>query len=516
MSLTELHAYVRRSSKLGKTRDEIRASLLEAGWQAADIEHALERMRARGTTKQWTSVVLAALVVIFGGTTFYLWHERINLADTNDKQVRDFYTQLAQSQISFTDSGEMVLPDEQKFMDQKAAYIKNKDDFLVADLRAMQLTLYQDGVASTTFPILTKGKEGSWWETPTGDYKILGKSTTAYSSIGNVWMPYSMQFYGNYFIHGWPYHDDGTPVPQGYSGGCIRLATEDAKAAYSFAKVGMPLLVLEDNGTHTFGTLSTHISDPVLPRIHAESFLIADLASGDTITEKEADEALPIGSLANLMTAVVAHEIIYLARSIEVTPQTLASVEGLFTPTEGQHYIGLDLLYPLLMQSSDESAKILASYVGEHTFVHNMNIKASSLQMADTQFANVSGADTGNTSTAHDIEKLLQYIYYKRPFLFDITRGVAFENVGTIKIGDTRPIHDLKDEHAFTEDVDLVGVEGGGSDAEQQTLATVWNIHTATGDVPVAIILLSSPDTKGDTEALLSWVKKNFETPQEN
>ncbi len=523
MVTDELKKYIQESFISGKTIEDIQQALLGTGWQEIDIHEAFHELgiikkppnfQSRDKIKITRPFVYSAFIctiIILSGVIFYLWQDRLNLSNTNTQKVREFYTRLAQSQISFTNSGEMVFPDEQKFLTQKAEYIQNKNNFIEMDLRTMQLTLYENGVASKTMKILTKGKERSWWETPTGNYKVLGKSVNAFSSIGNVWMPYSIQFYGNYFIHGWPYYDDGTPVPQGYSGGCIRLSTEGAKAVFNFAKVGMPVLVLENNTEHNFGVLIAKATNAILPTISAKAFLISALSSGETILEKRAEEKLPIASLTKLMTGVVAHEVIYLGRFIKVTPQMLASVSEIFYPATGERYIGLDLLYPLLMQSSNDSAKVLSGFIGEETFVRNMNAKAASLQMTDTQFADASGISAQNISTAYDISKLLQYIYYKRPFLFDISKGVAFENVGLIKIGDTINIPNLKNFNEFFENPDLIGVKNGETGAAKQTLATVWNIHAAQGDVPVAIIVLGSENRKSDTDILLKWLKDNFE-----
>ena len=521
MVTEELREYVRECLASGKARDLVLRDLLSLGWQEAEIHEVLQgempdvtsSTRLAGLINITSSLALPALVgiiLVLVGTTLYLWNERLDLSNTNTQKVREFYTQLAQSQIAFTDAGEMVFPDEQEFLSQKAAYVQDKNSFIEADLRTMQITLYEKGVAGKTLEILTKGKEGSWWETPTGDYKVLGKSVNGYSSIGNVWMPYSIQFYGNYLLHGWPNYDDGTPVPQGYSGGCIRMSTKDAKVVFDFAKVGMPILVLEEKEERTFGVLTPNATDAVLPPIGAKAFLVTDLSSGETILEKRAEEKFPIASLTKLMTAVVAHEVIYLGRSIKVTPNMLASVSQIFYPDVGERYIGMDLLYPLLMQSSNDTAKVLSGFIGEDTFVHNMNAKAASLQMTDSQFADSSGISASNISTTYDIAKLLQYIYYKRPFLFDISKGVAFENVGLIQIGDTIPISDLKNVNEFIGSPDLIGVKNGETTAARQTMTTVWNIHTAQGDLPIAIIVLGSEDRKGDTEVLLQWLKSNF------
>lgn len=47
--------------------------------------------------------------------------------------------------------------------------------FIVADLSVMRITLYQNGTSTAEYPILTKGKPGTPWETPAGYYKIQTK-----------------------------------------------------------------------------------------------------------------------------------------------------------------------------------------------------------------------------------------------------------------------------------------------------------------------------------------------------
>jgi hypothetical protein len=445
---------------------------------------------------------------MLGASTFYLWNNKINLADTNSKKVQEFYTKLSDSQVAFTDAGEMVLPDEQKFLTQKDTYIKEGTDFIEANLRTMKLKLYSAEKKINTLDIQSKGKKDSWWQTPTGDYNILSKEINHFSSIGHVWMPYSMKFYGNYFIHGWPYYDDGTPVSKTYSGGCIRMKDEDAKIVFDFAKNGMPLLVLEDQENETFGNLIKSNTNSPLPNITAESFLISNLATGENIIEKNSEKQLPIASLTKLMTAVVAHEIVYLGKQVKDIYPTSTSTG--FSPQMGKYYSGFDLLFPLLMQSSNDSAKILASFIGEKTFITNMNEKANSLSMNDSNFADSSGIDNENLSSAKDIKKLLNYIFYKRHFIFDITKGIVPKNSGLVEVGDTIGILSLENFNEFSDNLELIGMKNGETTVAKQTMASVWNIKTPSGNVPISIIVLGSENRKLDTENLLNWIKNNY------
>ena len=524
MADEEIKKYVRDSLGAGVPREKIRTALLEAGWSEADMIHAFKVCEAPGYVspgkrRGWIQPFFAFFMIICAVSAgiYFIWQDRLDLANTNSARVRNFYSRLATSEISFTDSGDIIFPDEQKFLTKKEEYEQAKQDFIEANLKTMRLTLYRGGVAEKEIEILTKGKSGSWWETPTGNYGVIVKEVNHFSSIGKVWMPYSIQFYGNYFIHGWPHYNDGTPVQKTYSGGCIRLSDEGAKEVFDFAKRGMPILVFEDMPERGFGTLVPKAQNAGLPAISAESFLISNIASGETIIEKDSNEKLPTASIAKLMTGVVAHELIYLGSSIRVgqlsTPATGGSSSTkAFHFNSGSYYTGFDLLYPLLMQSSNDAADVLASFSGSRLFVKSMNDKAASLNMLDTQFADPSGLSARDVSTAKDISKLLQYIYYKRPFIFEISRGVEFENNGLIKIGNSINIGDLANFNEFSGEEDLIGMKNGETKAAGQTMASVWNIHTPSGDVPVSIIVLNSENRYSDTKNLLDWLKSNYET----
>lgn len=116
-------------------------------------------------------------------------------------------------------------------------------EYIYVNLKKMEIKLYRDAVLVNKFDVLSIRAMGSKFDTPRGLFSIKTKEETHWSTIGEVWMPFAMQFSGDFFIHGWPHYDDGTPVPKGYSGGCIRLADDVAQEVYNFATIGMPVLV---------------------------------------------------------------------------------------------------------------------------------------------------------------------------------------------------------------------------------------------------------------------------------
>lgn len=116
-----------------------------------------------------------------------------------------------------------------------------------ADSRALQFSLgsqtfnyIEDGEVVVTGPIAS-GKASS--PTPTGTFRVLSKDKDKESSrydneIGTpAWMPYSMQFHGNYFLH------EGYLPGHAASHGCIRLGHDHARLLFERMKIGDRVVV---------------------------------------------------------------------------------------------------------------------------------------------------------------------------------------------------------------------------------------------------------------------------------
>jgi D-alanyl-D-alanine endopeptidase (penicillin-binding protein 7) len=386
-------------------------------------------------------------------------------------------------------------------------YKTEKKDFVHIDLSAKRLALLREGEVETELAILTTGKPGSWWDTPSGSYTALSKEANHFSSIGHVWMPWSVQFYGNFFIHGWPHYEGGTPVPQGYSGGCVRLSTEDAKRVYDFVKTSMPIVIT--GGGRTIVTRpplspAAKESDPSIAA-SSEALLVYDFTSGAPLLEKNKDAKLPIASLAKLMTATVASELVYLERPITVTEAMLEDKVQSFTLKPGDRYTAIDLLYPLLMQSSNGAGEALAAFSGRASFIKNMNAKAAALGMRDATFADPSGVSDGNAATLEDMRRLAEYILTRRNFIFAISRGEEYEYFGE------SPLSGIENHNEFADSEGLIGVKNGQSEAASETMLTVWKMKGAdNAERIIGIFLLGSKRRVADTEEILRWLGRVF------
>ncbi len=107
------------------------------------------------------------------------------------------------------------------------------------------MTIFDDGTKINSFLVST-GKYGM--PTPVGMFSVKKKEDNHWSSTYGLWMPYSMNFYGSYYIHELPYWPNGYREGENHLGvrvshGCIRLGIGPAKYVYDWAEIGTPVYV---------------------------------------------------------------------------------------------------------------------------------------------------------------------------------------------------------------------------------------------------------------------------------
>ena len=337
--------------------------------------------------------------------------------------------------------------------------------FIAADLQSMVLTLYQEGVAIAKYPIRAKGEVRSPYQTSPGFYTVLKKESDHFNSIERIDLPWSIQFSGNYFIHGGPYGNDGAPVASSYAGGGIELSTDDARSVYEFTETGTNIFVYSPIRT----ALSSLVLDAIpAPPISATAYMVADVDTGDVFLEQNVEHSFSIASTTRLMTALVANNAIMFDKKIAVAKETF--------------FVG-DLLYPLLMKSDNIIAKGLAQTHGTEGFVDWMNVTAKSLDMQSTRFVDAMGTSTENVSNANDLFRLASYLAREKPFILDIANTPSKELIADS--GNVRHIENTVIEKGSSISVVSVPVNG----VERRA----------------AVIVLNSENYAADAQALTDW-----------
>ena len=185
--------------------------------------------------------------------------------------------------------------------------------------------------------------------------------------------------------------------------------------------------------------------------LEAKAILVFDALENKIIYSLNGEEQLPLASLAKIMTAVVAREILPDYATITVDRDSVKK-EGDTGLRVGEKWRARDLLDFTLLVSSNDGAASLAAAAGlifagagqnteglvadaatlENNFVAQMNEKARSLGLAQTYFLNETGLDlqpqvSGGYGSVLDVATLLVYAVEKYPDLFEATRSPVFE-----------------------------------------------------------------------------------------
>ena len=151
------------------------------------------------------------------------------------------------------------------------------------------------------------------------------------------------------------------------------------------------------------------------PALLASAALVIDQTTGAVLFEKNADALQPIASITKLMTAIVVLDAGQpLSQMLSVTR---ADVE-LARPTQSRLKVGAalsrgELLRLMLMASENRAAAVLArSYPGGlQSFVRRMNEVALGQGLYSTHFADPTGLNAGNVSTARELTSLVRHAY---------------------------------------------------------------------------------------------------------
>ena len=389
-----------------------------------------------------------------------------------------------------------ALTDYSFFSRVRERFTRQNADFIAIDLNEMVLKVFKDGERVMKAPVKAKGERGSWWETPAGLYKIRAKERDHITSFGGLHMPWSMQFHGNFFIHGWPYFDSGQPVGGDTSAGCIRLSSDVAKRMYGIVELGTPVLVHEKRMTKTDSEY-TYVSQNI--DISADHYLAADLNSHQALIQKAQTKRAPMSDVTYLMVALASAEQI----GVEENVTALTSGTEYSNIKKGRAYRVYDLYFPLLRSASDGAARSLASFRRPEWFTDAMNGQARALGMSETTFKGVTRG-AGNRATPKDIFALVKYLYNYRSFILSITSG----DVDTGVYGPGRI--DAMNRNAFHEDDAFLGGIVLDPDGGSGAGVAVFSVSFGDETRPIAFIVLESNEPVRDIKTMRQHVRQTY------
>lgn len=240
------------------------------------------------------------------------------------------------------------------------------------------------------------------------------------------------------------------------------------------------------------------------PKITAKSYIVADMDTGEIIESKNADEIYPIASLTKLITAMVSIETIDQYSPININRQAIDTYGKQGNLRNGEILTANELLYPLLLESSNDAAEALAIFAGRDAFIKNMNDKMVSIGMYNTKFEDASGLSQKNFSTAMELFGIVQYIEKNYPEIFKITDKQSHRIGRRVWNSNSR----------FRTDKYYIGGKNGYTDEALLTLIANFELPLSVGENKnrrISIILLQSTKVEKDTRDILFYLLRNIE-----
>lgn len=220
--------------------------------------------------------------------------------------------------------------------------------------------------------------------------------------------------------------------------------------------------------------------------VGAKSIYAMDAATGRELRADAADEVRSIASITKLMTVMV-------AREAGLDPETLVALErqdevggGRLQVRVGTKLTVRNLVAATIIGSANNAANALARATGlsREEFVARMNAKARDLGLARTSFADPTGIEVGNVSTAREVAGMAR-VAFEDPWI----KGLAAEPEYEIAmVGGARTI---KNTNALVSDprVEVLAGKTGFIYEAGYTLVTEL---AKDGKPPVLVVVLGS------------------------
>jgi len=241
---------------------------------------------------------------------------------------------------------------------------------------------------------------------------------------------------------------------------------------------------------------------------------ISVIANGkDTVVyELNKNRIVPIASLTKLITAYVVMEHYNMNDIIVITQEAVDMPEISGSLTAGEQLKVQDLVYSMLVESSNDATHALAHEKGINEFVRLMNETAKELDLNYTHFVNPIGLDpefellSHNYSTAYDLGILAHKILEKHPEIFEITKNDSIE----IYYADGRFHHKAENTNLILDKYpNMLGGKTGKTDMAGECLLVVMP-QPRSEDGYVINIILGSSNRFSDMQKLLNWQQSAF------
>lgn len=237
------------------------------------------------------------------------------------------------------------------------------------------------------------------------------------------------------------------------------------------------------------------------PKIDAKAAIIYNLEKNKILYQQEADRILSIASLTKIMTALIVLENLDLERVVTVSEKALTAYGTIGGLAINEKLTVKDLLYALLMESSNDAAAALAEEVELDTgqlFINLMNQRVDQLGLTKTRFSDPSGYKSTNISTVKEIVELIKYSF-NQPIIWKIMK--------TPEINISHH-HWVNTDELLNQLPNIVGGKTGYTSEAQGCLVLV--VEHPESDRLITVVL-GAQQRFLETEKLINWVERAYQ-----
>lgn len=247
------------------------------------------------------------------------------------------------------------------------------------------------------------------------------------------------------------------------------------------------------------------------PEISAKSAIILNFINdkkNSVLYQKNTGRILPIASLTKLMTAIIAVENYNLETVIKISENSVL-IDGNSGGLVAEEELKIkDLLYIMLVESSNDAAMSLAQdnpEISYENFIMLMNNKAKELGLSNTTFKEPVGLDSYNQSTVSEIAIIAEYA-----FRFPLLAEILKTSEATVYSIDKNIIHKITSTNKLLGRVpQLIAGKTGYTEEAGGCLMTISNISESvkSNNNYLITVILGSTQRENDTEKLIDWTQ---------
>lgn len=256
--------------------------------------------------------------------------------------------------------------------------------------------------------------------------------------------------------------------------------------------------VSEDTKTEAFNDI----------QIRGKAAYVWDIQNQKALYKKDESEKLPLASVAKLMTALVAQEVLEETDEVSIDDLSLRQ-NGDSGLAAGETFNRLTLSDLVLMSSSNDGAFALASAAGSmispgsngaNSFVTAMNIRAEELGLTQTHFVNPTGLDiseseAGAFGSARDMAFLMEYIVQNASDILTYTK-----EDGARVWSESGQYHDAENTNRYIDEIPgLIGSKTGYTDLAGGNLVVAFDAGL---NRPIVAVVLGSTQQERFTDIL--------------